>query len=104
MVLLQLAVAWIVDELSPVVKRNRGRLDTFQRTMRVQMHRDDRDQGLPPARAPRFPVRCTIRRTDGTTRTLELRCRQDTRRVIARYWSGGILYCVFGELPKRACA
>ena len=57
--------------------------------------------GLAPDVAPRARIRCTIHRSDGTTQTIALRSRLDTRREIAWYRSGGILNYVFEQIRAR---
>jgi aconitate hydratase len=57
--------------------------------------------GITPDMAPRTNVTCTLRRANGATKTLTLRCRLDTRREIAWYQSGGILNHVFEQLRSN---
>ena len=58
--------------------------------------------GLTPDMPPRTTVKCTIRRMDGTSETIDLRSRLDTRREIAWYLAGGILNYVFEQLRERS--
>jgi aconitate hydratase len=57
--------------------------------------------GITDDMAPRATVTCTIRRADGRTETIRLRCRLDTRREIGWYRSGGILNYVFDQIRTR---
>jgi aconitate hydratase len=57
--------------------------------------------GLAPDMPPRTKVKCTIRRVNGASETIDLRSRLDTRREIAWYLAGGILNYVFEQLRKR---
>jgi len=57
--------------------------------------------GLSPDMPPRTMVKCTIHRIDGTSETIDLKSRLDTRREIAWYLAGGILNYVFAQLRER---
>ena len=56
--------------------------------------------GLTPDMHPRAAVRCTIHRASGSSETITLRSRLDTRREIAWYLSGGILNYVFEQIRR----
>ena len=58
--------------------------------------------GLRHDMPPRTSVKCTIRRADGSSETIALRCRLDTRREMGWYQSGGILNYVFEQIRRRS--
>ncbi len=58
-------------------------------------------EGTGDALSPGSTVRCTIRRADGSRRSLNLTCRMDTAREVAWYRAGGILNYAMQKILDR---
>jgi aconitate hydratase len=58
--------------------------------------------GIAAGVTPRTTLKCTIKRADGRTETLDLRCRIDTLDEVEYYRHGGILQYVLRNMLKAA--
>jgi aconitate hydratase len=58
--------------------------------------------GIAAGVTPRTTLKCTIKRADGKTETLDLRCRIDTLDEVEYYRHGGILQYVLRNMLKAA--
>ncbi len=79
-------------EFPPGVTRESLKLDGTERIGVTGLDGDIR---------PRSTVTCRVERADGSSETVQLRCRLDTTREIAWYRSGGILNYMFDQLRGR---